>query len=242
MSVSFGDFKPNEISQLIENKDPLGLKVDTDNYSTIRNNTQTYAQNAQNNSEEPEINMEYNAILHYLKMVPTLKVSNTNNNADSNKATDKEKQNKEDTTPVSQVNTRLTSISSGNSAQKVSFKSFKNIQQSCKRSCTNSCDEILGTSSNPNLNLNTLISSNSNELIEEFNSRTNEITKAMHELPFSMIDLRNKLPKGRVNNNHPIITQVTGRENMTTNAQVRVGIYPLGNHAGGKSGDSYTRR
>ena len=57
-----------------------------------------------------------------------------------------------------------------------------------------------------------------------------------------MIDLRNKLPKGRVNNNHPIITQVTGRENMTTNAQVRVGIYPLGNHAGGKSGDSYTRR
>ena len=67
MSVSFGDFKPNEISQLIENKDPLGLKVDTDNYSTIRNNTQTYAQNAQNNSEEPEINMEYNAILHYLK-------------------------------------------------------------------------------------------------------------------------------------------------------------------------------
>ena len=230
MSVSFGNFKPNEISQLIENKDPLGLNVDIDSY-----NTQTYAQNAQNNSEEPEINMEYDAILHYLKMVPALKTSNTNN-ADSNKATDKEKQNKEDTTPVSQVNIRLTSISSGNLAQKVSFKSFKNIQQSHKRSHTNSCDEIPGTSSNPSLNLNTLISSNSNELTEEFNSKTNKITKAMHELHFSTIDLRNKLSTGRVNNNHPIITQVTGRENMTTNTQVRVDIYPPCNHAGGKSG------
>ena len=62
MLVSFGDFKPNEISQLIENKDPLGLNVDIVSYSTIRNNTQTYAQNAQNNSDEPEINMEYDAI------------------------------------------------------------------------------------------------------------------------------------------------------------------------------------
>ena len=111
---------PNEISQLIENKDPLSINEDIDSYSTIKNNTQTYAQNAQNNSEEPEINMEYDVILHYLKMVPALKASNINNNADSNKATnkatDKEKQNKEDTTPVLQVNTRLTSTSSGNLA------------------------------------------------------------------------------------------------------------------------------
>ena len=249
MLVSLGDFKPNEISQLIENKDPLGLNADIDSYSTIKNNTQTY-QNAESNSEEPEINMEYDAILHYLKMVPALTASNINNNANSNKATnkstDKEIQNKEDTTPVSQVNTRLTSISSGNLACKVSFKSFENIQQSRKRSCTNSCnsDEILGTSSDPNLNLNTDISSNSNELIEEFNTKTNEITKAMNELHFSTIDLRNKLSRGRVNNNHPIITQVTGRENITANAQVRVDIYPPPpcNHAGGKSGDSCIRR
>ena len=62
--------------------------------------------------------------------------------------------------------------------------------------------------------------------IEEFNTKTNEITKAMNELHFSIIDLRNKLSRGRVNNNHPIITQVTGRENITANAQVRVDIYP----------------
>ena len=49
----------------------------------------------------------------------------------------------------------------------------------------------------------------------------------MHELHFSTIDLRNKLSRGRVNNNHPIIAQVMGRENMTTTAQVRVDIYPL---------------
>ena len=239
--VSFGDFKPNEISQLIENKDPLGLNPDIDShqsYSTIKNNVYM-------NSEEPEISMEYNAILHYLKMPPTLKASNINNNADSNKATDKEKQNKEDTTPVSQVidpiNTRLTCISSVNLAQKVSFKSFENIQQSCKKSHTNSCYEIPGTLSNPNLSLNTLISSNSNELMEEFNSKTKEITKAMHELHFSTTDLRNKLSKGRVNNNCPIIAQVTGRENMTTNAQVRVDIYPPAQSCWGESGDSYIR-
>ena len=53
-----------------------------------------------------------------------------------------------------------------------------------------------------------------------------EITKGMQELHFSTINLRNKLSKGRVNNNCPIITQVTGRNNMTTAAQVRVEIYP----------------
>ena len=48
----------------------------------------------------------------------------------------------------------------------------------------------------------------------------------MQELHFSTIDLRNKLSKGRVKNNHPIITQVTRRNNMTTATQVRVEIYP----------------
>ena len=48
----------------------------------------------------------------------------------------------------------------------------------------------------------------------------------MQELHFSTIDLRNKLSKGRVNNNHPIIAQVTGKNNMATTSQVRVEIYP----------------
>ena len=64
-------------------------------------------------------------------------------------------------------------------------------------------------SSDPILNNNNIaISSNSTELIDEFNTKTNEITKAMGELHFSTIDLRNKLTKRT--NNHPIITQVTG--------------------------------
>ena len=46
----------------------------------------------------------------------------------------------------------------------------------------------------------------------------------MQELHFSTIDLRNKLSKGRVNNNCPFIAQVTGRNNMTTAVQVRVDI------------------
>ena len=48
----------------------------------------------------------------------------------------------------------------------------------------------------------------------------------MQELCFSTTDLRNKLSKGRVNNNCPIITQVTGKNNMTTASQVRLEIYP----------------
>ena len=61
----------------------------------------------------------------------------------------------------------------------------------------------------------------------------------MQELHFSTIDLRNKLSKGRVNNNCPIIAQVTERNNMTTAAQVRVEFYPPHDLAGEKSGDSY---
>ena len=38
MSVSFSDFKLNEISELIWNKDPLGLNTGIDGYSTIENN------------------------------------------------------------------------------------------------------------------------------------------------------------------------------------------------------------
>ena len=65
-------------------------------------------------------------------------------------------------------------------------------------------------SSDPILNNNITISSNSDEILDQFNTKTTEITKAMGELHFSTIDLRNKLTKGRANNIYPIITQVTG--------------------------------
>ena len=65
MEVSFGDFQPNEIYDLIENKDPLGLNNDTEGHITQKIE-------------------EFDAILHYIRMVSTLKVTNINNNADSN--------------------------------------------------------------------------------------------------------------------------------------------------------------
>ena len=105
------------------------------------------------------------------------------------------------------------------------FKSFKNIQQSCKGSCTNSCESLeslndgnLGLSTDPNF------TSNSNEFIEQFKKAT-EITKTMEGLHFSTIDLRNKLSKGCINNNGPIIAQVMVG-NVTNQGQVRVEIYP----------------
>ena len=95
--------------------------------------------------------MEYDAIQHYLKLA-----ANFNNNTDTNK------ENTENTSPTLQVNNPVNNpiinrplhfVSSGNSAQNVSFKSFENIQQSWKRSQTNSRetqDEIPGTSSDQN--------------------------------------------------------------------------------------------
>ena len=53
-------------------------------------------------------------------------------------------------------------------------------------------------------------------VLEDFNMKTKEITKVIQELHFSTIDLTNKLPKGRVNNNCPNTAQVTGKNNMTT--------------------------
>ena len=81
--------------------------------------------------------------------------------------------------------------------------------QSCKRSCMNSCNEIAGMSSDPILNNNVANSSNSDEIIDQFNNKTTEIIKVVGELHFSTIDLRNKLTK-RANNICPIITQVPG--------------------------------
>ena len=111
-----------------------------------------------------------------------------------------------------------------------SFRSFENIQQSCKRSHKNSCkvqmDEILGTSSEI-LQSNLTIQSNSNALMEDFNSKTREITSAMQSLYFSMINLRNKLSKGCFTMNCPIINQVMTGNNIATTSHVRVEIYPL---------------
>ena len=47
----------------------------------------------------------------------------------------------------------------------------------------------------------------------------------MGDLHFSTIGLRNKLSKGHINNNHPIIAQVMAG-NVTNQGQVRVEIYP----------------
>ena len=114
--------------------------------------------------EAVQTNMEYNAFLHYLKSA-----ANFNNSADTKDTKD------ENTSPTLQVNNPiinrpLHSVSSGNLARRTtSFKNFKNIQQSCKRSCTNSHEsEIPGTSSEINLT----IVSKSSELIDEFDKKT----------------------------------------------------------------------
>ena len=80
--------------------------------------------------------------------------------------------------------------------------------------------KILGTSSEI-LQNNLTIHSNSNELIDEFNIKTREITKAMQSLHFNTTDLRNKLSRGCITNNCPIITQVMVGNNATT-TQIRV--------------------
>ena len=71
MAVSFGDLKPDEIYNPIENKDPLGLNNDIQGHL---------------NTNNQQKDKEYDAILHYIKMASTLKMSNVNNNADSNQS------------------------------------------------------------------------------------------------------------------------------------------------------------
>ena len=123
--VTFGDFKPNEFSQLINNKDPLGLNEEIESYYTSEgSNLKATTSEA---SEPKASSMEYDAIPHYLKMTSSMVSSsnqenvhinpniqqNTNNNADS-----KAEENKEDSLPTSQVNTHS---STGNLSRKVSF-------------------------------------------------------------------------------------------------------------------------
>ena len=230
--ISFGNFRKNEITDLIRNKDPLGLYPDIEKgnqSSNITNNQPDNSINKEIPSKDEAImpeesNMVHNAIPHYLK------AGNCNNSANTNK---------EEGTPTLQVNSKsrpIRSISSGNLAKKMSFKSFKDIQQSWKRSHTNSCktseeNEINGgnpgSSKDPNFSSKP---SNSEEIIQQFNDKTKEIIKTMASLHFSTIDLRNKLSQGCTNNVTPIITQVTMRNYQPGQSQgegqVWVEIYP----------------
>ena len=75
-------------------------------------------------------------------------------------------------------------------------------------------DKILATSSEI-LQKDLTIQSKSNALIEDFNIKTREITRAMQGLHFSLSNLRNKLSKGHITNNHPITIQGMGN-NIST--------------------------
>ena len=229
---SFGDFKHNEIADLIRNKDPLGLNLDIEignQSSNITNNQPDNSINKEIPSKDEAImpeesNMAHNAIPHYLK------AGNCNNSANTQK--------EDEGTPTLQVSSKsrpIRSISSGNLAKKMSFKSFKDIQQSRKRSRTNSHktseeNEING--GNPGLSKDPNFSSkpsNSEEIIQQFNDKTKEIIKTMASLHFSTIDLRNKLSQGHTNNVN-LITQVTMRNYQSGQSQgqgqVQVEIYP----------------
>ena len=94
MAVSFGDCEPDEIYNLIENKDPLGLNSDIQGH-----NTQQIK--------------EYDAIPHYIKMLSTLKMANISNNADSNPESEDNTTTTKDTIP-SQVNYPSTSQTRSN--------------------------------------------------------------------------------------------------------------------------------
>ena len=224
---SFGDFNHKEIADLIGNKDPLGLNSDTK--SNVSSNTANNQQdNCINNaipSQDEAVmpdksNMSHNTIPHYLK------AGNCKNSANTSK--------EEEVTPTLQVNSKsrpIRSISSGNLAKKMSFKSFEDIQQSRKRSRTNSRktskeidDGNPGSSKDANFSSEP---SDSEAIIQQFNDKTKEIIKTMANLHFSTIDLRNKLSQGRINNVNPIITQVTSRNYQNQGqGQVQVDIYP----------------
>ena len=218
----FGDFKKNEIANLIGNKDPLGLYPDIDksnNSSDTNINTSKPKEIHSKDEAMPleKTNMVHDAIPHYLR------AGNCNSSANTNKD--------EEGTPTLQVNSKIRSISSGNLAEKMSFKSFESIQQSWKRSRTNSCetlDENKINDGNPGSSKDLNFTSNSNEIIEQFNSKTKEIIKTMASLHFSTTDLRNKISQGCTNNNIPIITQVTlgNYQPCQGQGQVRVESYP----------------
>ena len=147
--------KKNDISELIQNKDPLGLNSNIESYTTIKSTTKPAE--AITPEEDTQTKMECDAILHYLKLAVTF-----NNSAD-NKGKD------EITPPTWQVNNPirpLHSVSSGNLARStmMSFKSFENIQQSHRRSHTNSWESTSDGNPGTSSDINLTIRSKSNKL------------------------------------------------------------------------------
>ena len=129
---------------------------------TIKSTKITSKEEAISPNTEMKTKMVHDAIPHYIR------AGNCNNSTDTNKD--------EENTLTLQVNSRsrpLRSLSIGNLAKKTSFKSFESIQQSCKRSCTNSHESLnneindsnLGPAKDPNF------TSNSSELMEKFNKK-----------------------------------------------------------------------
>ena len=107
--------------------------------------------------------MVHDAIPHYLRP------GNFNNSTDTNKD--------ENNIPTLQVNSKsrsLRSVSSGNLARNTSFKSYESIQQSRKRSHTNSREshsyENLDDG-NPGSSKDSNFTSNSTELMDQFNKK-----------------------------------------------------------------------
>ena len=75
----------------------------------------------------------------------------------------------------------------------MSFKSFKSIQQLHKRSPTNSRESLSNdeiNDGNPGLSKDPNFTSNSSELMEQFNKNTNKIIKTMAGLHFSTIGFK----------------------------------------------------
>ena len=83
--VSFGDFKPNELSQLINSKDPLGLDMRIESYFTSKgSNFEAKATTSEAIAEPNATSMEYDAIWHYLKMTSSMVPKNNRENITTN--------------------------------------------------------------------------------------------------------------------------------------------------------------
>ena len=106
-----------------------------------------------------------------------------------------------------------TGISQKHICQKL--QKYTAISQEISYQLSYNMDKIPGTSLE-NIGNNLTIQSKSNELMDVFNIKTREITKAMQGLHFSTNAMRNKLSRGHITNNCPIIMQVTMGNNATT--------------------------
>ena len=123
--LSFGDFKKNEIANLIGNKDPLGLysdinKSNDSSDTAIENNNAIKSIKIKSKDEvipldtEMKTKIVHDVIPHYIR------TGNCNNSTNTNKD--------EDSTPTLHVNSKsrpTRSVSSGNLAKKTSFKASK---------------------------------------------------------------------------------------------------------------------